>query len=811
MTRLLIHKTEGEFENVLVRDAQTRVAAHVQIPAGGDGRRVVVAMPAGKSALAFETAEPAGWRLENAPVPFAEADSQRGVEFVLAADRPEVAVPVASVLLHHTLMARFGIDPDRRNENRLKDLFASGDVRAVESALGLSLKDLADRGQVHGPSADVPGGPFAFVRRALDGRHRYRLVFAAGPGTALRAEANRLVFSRTPTAGDAPLRAVVRASVDFEPLTPLPFAELVNDRGRELAARDPAFAEALRNFEFLSYREKFLAGSWNFLSYFGRDTLIALRIMWSVLSPLAKRVGIQSVANEISAEGIVDVTDEWTDDRAAMDALERFFWEYDRGDRAAARTTLETILAGAAPMHPFFDVLDPTYMYPSAAGRWFRETGDAELAAWLQADHAAFGRAESNLASLLRNWNYLLASAAPFVAGWQALRAQNPGLAPERIAAERRDDFLALRGALVPTVADAANWRDTYHLPVGVRSEDVNVNLLPLAIAAIRDMLARIDALGLGEFLRDLAQRPGLDVVRAYLDDSARFPAALEAWERARVRELFLVRRTADEIRRDLARSLDGLAAGDATWGDRARGERERAAALRGQADGVAVAEFLRGERTPAAVAGGFDFTALFLFPDGTPMPVPHSDDVFLLLFGDPDIAQVREILRPLLLPYPFGLGFWDDDDGFAISTAVYAPRDVPALRDDWKNAWVKFGPDEYHGRAAWPWVLFALLDGLREQAHKGIAADGNLRHGLTPADVALFRHVFEKARIALPKLGPLATSEVYKYAPADAGNDLWQAVPMGISTPIQLWSAAPASLIIDDALARLNLAKIAP
>ena len=45
----------------------------------------------------------------------------------------------------------------------------------------------------------------------------------------------------------------------------------------------------------------------------------------------------------------------------------------------------------------------------------------------------------------------------------------------------------------------------------------------------------------------------------------------------------------------------------------------------------------------PAAVAGGFDFTALFLFPDGTPMPVPHSDDVFLLLFGDPDIAQVRE------------------------------------------------------------------------------------------------------------------------------------------------------------------------
>lgn len=808
MTTLSIRKTEGDFENVLVRDEATRVAAHVQIDRGAAGRRVVVAMPAGKSALAFETAEPAAWRLAGELLPFADADGQRGVEFVLEADRPEVAVPVASVLLHHTLMARFGIDPDRRNENRLKDLFASGQIREIEAALDLSLADLADRGHVRGPLADGPDGPFAFVRRALDGRHRYRLSFAAGPGTALRAVGDRLVFSRAPGAGPAPLRAVVRASVDFEPLTPLPCAELINDRGRDLAARDPAFAEALRNFEFLAYREKFLAGSWNFLSYFGRDTLIALRIMWPVLSPLAKRVDIQSVAHAISAEGIVDVTDEWTDDRAAMDALERFFWQYDRGERAAACTTMQAILSGAAPAHPFFDVLDPTYMFPSATVRWFRETGDADLAAWLQTDHAVFGRAETYLASLLRNWNYLLAAAAPFAAGWQALRARHPGLAPGRIAAERRDEFLALRGALVASVADAANWRDTYHLPLGVRSEDVNVNLLPLALAAIRDMCARIDALGLGKILRDLARRPGFDAVRAGLDDPARFAALLEAWDRERLRELFLVRRSADEIRADLARYLDGLAAGDATWGDRERGARERAAILRCQADGVSVAEFLHGERVPAAIAGGFDFTALFLFPDGTPMPVPHSDDVFLLLFGDPDVAQVREILRPLLLAYPFGLGFWDDDGAFAVSSGVYAPRDVPALRDGWKNAWVKFGPDEYHGRAAWPWVLFALLDGLREQAHKCIADDGTLRHGMTPADVALFRRTFEQARIALPKLGPLATSEVFKYAPADPEKGIWQPVPMGISTPIQLWSAAPASLIIDDALARLALAR---
>ena len=88
------------------------------------------------------------------------------------------------------------------------------------------------------------------------------------------------------------------------------------------------------------------------------------------------------------------------------------------------------------------------------------------------------------------------------------------------------------------------------------------------------------------------------------------------------------------------------------------------------------------------------------------------------------------------------------------------------------------------------------------------IADDGTLRNGMTPADVALFRRIFEQTRIALPKLGPLATSEVFKFAPADPEKGVWQPVPLGISTPIQLWSAAPASLIIDDALARLALAR---
>ena len=805
MAALVIRKVEGDFENVLVREETTRVAAHVQIPVNGNSRRVVVALPAGKSALVFETAQPAAWTLEDDLVPFAAADGQRGVAFTLATAREEISIPLSSILMNHTLMARFGDDPDRKNENRLKDLIQSGGIREIESRLGMPLGDLSDRGNIIGPVMDSATGQIAFTRRALDGKHRYRLEFAGDGAGEMRAAEGGIRLSRKNPAAAGPLRLAVRASVDFEPLTPMPFAELVNEKGRELSERDAHFAQAIRNFEFLSFREKFLAGSWNFLSYFGRDTLISLRSMWPVLSPRAKQTGIQSVANEIAEEGIVNVTDEWTDDRTVADALESFFYEYGRGDLDRAKRLLQTIVDGTVPEHPFLDVLDQTYMAPSAAAHWFRELDDAELGRWLRADHPVLGRTESNLATLLRNWNYVLKSAAPYVAAWRNLRAAHPELEPRQIIAKYPEEFRATGGALVHSVAEAANWRDTYQLPRHFRSEDINVNLLPMAIAAIAEMAARIRALGGGPDLEDLAQKHALVVVREYLEDPGRFAAAREAWNWDAVREHFLVRRTVDEMRRDLDRYLAGLANGDVTWGDRDRGIRERDATLRCREDDVSVAEFLRGDRVPAAVKDGIEFTALLLDTEGNRIPVMQSDDVFLLLFGHPTLEQYRKIVRPLVRAYPFGLGFWDDVVGFAVSNGVYSPKVNPALKDDWKNAWVKFGPDEYHGRAAWPWVLFALVSGTRDQVLNGIDPAGNLANGVAPEDVALFRKILEKAKASLAKLGPLATSEVYKFAPALSGESVWQAEPMGISTPIQLWSAAPAHLLIDEALERIG------
>src|SRR5207302_10202639 len=56
-----------------------------------------------------------------------------------------------------------------------------------------------------------------------------------------------------------------------------PGPQLLNDSaGSDAAARD--------TLTFLAYREKLLAGSWRFDTYFGRDTLMAVRLLMPVLS-----------------------------------------------------------------------------------------------------------------------------------------------------------------------------------------------------------------------------------------------------------------------------------------------------------------------------------------------------------------------------------------------------------------------------------------------------------------------------------------------------------------------------------------------
>src|SRR5205814_2938574 len=121
------------------------------------------------------------------------------------------------------------------------------------------------------------------------------------------------------------------------PLTPLFGRELLNDS----AASDPATRDTLT---FLTYREKLLAGSWRFDTYFGRDTLMAVRLLMPVLSATAVEAGLSSVLARLSVQGEVARSEEHTSELQSLRHLVcRLLLEKKKPRRSVTKTLLRTM------------------------------------------------------------------------------------------------------------------------------------------------------------------------------------------------------------------------------------------------------------------------------------------------------------------------------------------------------------------------------------------------------------------------------------------------------------------------------------
>lgn len=77
------------------------------------------------------------------------------------------------------------------------------------------------------------------------------------------------------------------------------------------------FVNGLR---FLSYKEKLLAGSWRFLTYFGRDSLISLRIIAPIVKMEVIEAGIAGMTDRLSKVGEIS-HEEDLGDQAYIDAI----------------------------------------------------------------------------------------------------------------------------------------------------------------------------------------------------------------------------------------------------------------------------------------------------------------------------------------------------------------------------------------------------------------------------------------------------------------------------------------------------------
>jgi hypothetical protein len=367
--------------------------------------------------------------------------------------------------------AAFGLAPGTRLEEEVRadgmrgvsaHLRSAASSLDVGSAVLANIRTLRDYvtsgGKVLPPQvaarADDRDGALLLHRSSVEGRHHLELLIAPERGTRLVTEGAR----RTLLAGpDGQIHFAVTALTDYTPLTPFAMAELLTPD----AADRPRDKQALA---FLASAENFSAGSWRFLTYFGRDTLLSTAMLMPVLQPAAVEGALGSVLERLSPEGVV----------AHEDAIGEF-------------AVLENMRAASPPADLEARICD----YKMVDGDFILAP---VLAAYLLDSKQGAARAKAFLArkttggqrfadQLRKNLDLVLKHAAPFAADPRAI------------------NLIALNDG-VPV----GNWRDSNNgLGGGRYPFDVNVALVPAALRAAE----RLYRSGLLGDAPDLAVRAG--------------------------------------------------------------------------------------------------------------------------------------------------------------------------------------------------------------------------------------------------------------------------------------------------------------
>ena len=406
--RLSFDVDEGLNLNSFLRDGS--VAAHLLLRSGADPR-ILVAFPAGNSGVGLwfaHSAQPVAWTLLGRPQPVTVSD-QRG--------RPLYGM-TAEVSL-----------------TGAKDLSVK---QAVLSSIRV-LRDYQGLGTFPpeiGVSPVIQGSTITWARDRLDGAAGYRLSVEVTQGV--------LEGEHVTAAGNGRIGLKVTAVSGETPMTALAGEDLLNS----VAEADAAARNALT---FLSYQEKFVAGSWRFNTYFGRDTLMSVRLLMPALTPTAVEAGLGAVLTRLSPQGEVA-------------------HEEDIGEFAV----LEHLrAAGVKSDAPIFDykMIDGSFLLAPVAAAWLLddERGRSRAAQFLARTDGRSGEAPRVLgADLAVNLKFVLRAATRF--------ADDP----------RAANLIALKPGL-----SVGQWRDSNDGLAGGRFPyDVNAVFVPAALDAAGRMFA---------------------------------------------------------------------------------------------------------------------------------------------------------------------------------------------------------------------------------------------------------------------------------------------------------------------------------
>ncbi len=382
--RLAFDVDEGLNLNGFLRDGP--VAAHLVLRSGVDPR-ILVAFPAGNSGVGLWFAHsptPVVWKLLGQPQPRIDKDERGRTLYGMTAG--------ASVTGTKGLAIKQAV-------------LSSVRVLRDYQALGSFPPEVDTQPTIQNAS-------ITWARDRLDGAAGYRL----------RIEVTRGSFhaGQITADSDGVIGLKITAQSGESPLTPLSGKDLFNAR----AEADPAARDALT---FLSYQEKFLAGSWRFDTYFGRDTLMSVRLLMPVLQPKAVEAGLGAVLTRLSPQGEV-AHEEDIGEFAILDHLRAARSKTALANSDAAKSD------SAQSDAPVFDykMIDSTFMLAPVAAEWWLDDarGRSRAAPFLARTDGRGEASRAYGADLVSNLRFVLQAAAKFAADPRAanLIALKPGV-----------------------------------------------------------------------------------------------------------------------------------------------------------------------------------------------------------------------------------------------------------------------------------------------------------------------------------------------------------------------------------------------
>ena len=412
---------EGLNTNRFFRDGL--VAAHLVLRSGRDPR-ILIAFPAGNSAVGLwfsRLQKAANWEVTREPQPVVLTDAKGRFLYGIST---QARVGARELTIVQAVLS---------NVRVLRDYQAVGTVPAGITA------DPVTQGQ-----------SITWARDRIDGAPGYRLTLEVIEGN--------MQHGRISAGKDGGIGLRITAASGETPLFPLYGPRLLNETaGPDAAARN--------TLSFLSYQEKFLAGSWRFNTYFGRDTLMAARMLMPALTPEALDAGLGAVLRRLSDQGEV-AHEEDIGEFAILDHL--------RSDGSRSD----------APVFNY-NMVDGNYMLAPVASGWLLEDdrGRQQAVPFLAGTDGRDGDHSTRKGEdLVANLRLVLNGASAF--------ARDPQVS----------HLIGLKPGLT-----SGNWRDSGEgLGRGRYPYDVNAALVPAALEAA----GRLYASGLLDPYLNEADRP---------------------------------------------------------------------------------------------------------------------------------------------------------------------------------------------------------------------------------------------------------------------------------------------------------------